>query len=328
MKVLHALGQQGMGWTGGIAATLNSLAQSRLGSWVNFELVTTDRAAALISSWQPDLLVWHRASSWKGVPELLQRKAKAQILIEHHYSAGFETHQVPSRWRFQTMLRLTYKLMDRVVAISQAQQHWMQTQRLVQPEALRLIRSSRVLDAFLPVPEKTQPETPLTLVAYGRFTQQKGFDLLIQAIQQLPPGLVQVLLGGQGPEESKLRQLAGNAPQIHFLGRVDDVPGLLNRCDAVVIPSRWEPWGNVCLEARAAARPVIVSDVDGLSEQAEGCGLLVKPESVTALAEGIQTLVNAPPSQRQLWGQQGRLTASQAWDDYVGAWERLLREFQ
>lgn len=328
MKVLHILGNQGMGWTGGISATLNSLAQSHLAEWVEFQLVTADRATAMVSTWQPDLLVWHRASSWKGLPELLRWKTRPQILIEHHYSAGFEQHQVPSRWRFRSMLRLTYGLMDRVITISEGQRRWMEKQQLVRPEKLRLIRSSRTLDAFLQVPEKVQPETPFTLAAYGRFTEQKGFDRLIQAVQQLPSGTVQLLLGGQGPQEPILKQLAGHHPHIHFLGRVDDVPGFLNRCDAVVIPSRWEPWGNVCLEARAAARPVLVTDIDGLSEQAEGCGLRVEPDRETDLAAGIQTLVNAFVEQRQIWGQQGRLTASRAWEDYVNAWDKVLRELQ
>ncbi|MBC1220728.1 glycosyltransferase family 4 protein [Nostoc sp. UCD121] len=328
MKVLHILSSHGMGWTGGIRATLASLAQTRLASWVEFQLVTQDQAKATLKTWQPDLLVIHRASSWKGIPELLTLKAKARILVEHHYSAGFEQHQVPSSWRFRAMLRLNYRLMDRVVSISQGQQQWMQSDRLVASEKVRLICSSRNLDPFFQVPAKAEPEGLFTLAAYGRFTHQKGFDRLIEAVQLLPIGSVQLLLGGQGPNEQNLKALAQNHPHIHFLGKIDDVPEFLSRCDAVVIPSRWEPWGNVCLEARAAARPVLVSDIDGLTEQAKNCGIEFKPDSCQNLTDGIWQMINASPEQRQSWGQQGRLSAIHAWDDYVNAWEQVLREFK
>jgi glycosyltransferase involved in cell wall biosynthesis len=328
MKVLHILSSKGMGWTGGIQATLASLAQSRLSSWVDFELTTQDQAKAVCTRWQPHLLVFHCASSWKGIPDLLLLKANARMLVEHHYSAGFEQYQVPSRWRFHTMLKMTYGMMDRVVAISKGQQDWMNHQRLAAPNKVRLIRSSRVLNTFLAVDEKAEPETPFTIGAYGRFTLQKGFDRLIEAVQQLPSGTVQLCLGGQGPHEASLKSLAQGNPNIRFLGRIDDVPKFLSHCDAVAISSRWEPWGNVCLEARAAARPVIVSDIDGLSEQTKDCGIRVPPDNAQALAAGIEHLISASPAQRQLWGQQGRIGATRAWDDYIESWEQVLKEFR
>lgn len=95
--------------------------------------------------------------------------------------------------------------------------------------------------------------------------------------------------------------MAHNHPHIHFLGKIDDVPGFLSRCDAVVVPSRWEPWGNVCLEARAAARPVLVSDVDGLTEQAKNCGIQFQPENCRMLADGIVQMIQASPEQRKSW---------------------------
>ncbi|NJM76697.1 MAG: glycosyltransferase family 4 protein [Acaryochloridaceae cyanobacterium RU_4_10] len=328
MKVLHILSTKGMGWTGGIQATLTSLAQSRLSSWVDFELTTQKHAKAVCTRWQPDLLVFHRASSWKGIPDLLSLKAKARMLVEHHYSAGFEQYQVPSRWRFHTLLKMTYGMMDRVVAISKGQQDWMNRQRLAAPSKIRLIRSSRVLSSFLKVAEKVEPESPFTLGAYGRFTPQKGFDRLIEAVQLLPSGAVQLCLGGQGPHEASLKSLAQDNPNIRFLGRIDDVPDFLSHCDAVAIPSRWEPWGNVCLEARAAARPAIVSDIDGLSEQTQDCGIRVPPDNAQALAAGIEQLMRASPAQRQEWGRQGRIGATRAWDEYIESWEQVLKEFQ
>lgn len=167
----------------------------------------------------------------------------------------------------------------------------------------------------------------LRLVAFGRLSDQKGFDLLIEAVRKLPAGSVQLRLG-EGPLRSSLKQRAGADPAIQLVGRVDDVPGFLSQADAVAIPSRWEPWGNVCLEARAAARPILVRAVDGLQEQAQGCGLQVESDEPSAWAAAITTMAAASDEQRLTWARHGRATAASAWDDFVHAWETLLGEFR
>ena len=93
-----------------------------------------------------------------------------------------------------------------------------------------------------------------------------------------------------------------------------------------VIPSRWEPWGNVCLEARAAGKPIIASAVDGLSEQIQNFGLLVPPGNSVALAKAIQELVNLPTDKLIAMGEQGKTSAINAWETYLSNWEKLLEE--
>lgn len=317
-----------MGWSGGIAATLESLSRSHLGAWVTFACVGRTEARQRIQAWRPHLIVLHRASSWRGLADLAALAGPRRVLIEHHYSQGFEQHQVPSKRRFRTMLRLTYGGMDRVVAVSEGQRQWMRGAQLVGDSRLRLIRSSRDVAPFLAVPLPGPAPRPLRLVAFGRLSDQKGFDLLIEAVRQLPAGSVQLRLGGEGPLRSSLKQRAGADPAIQLVGRVDDVPGFLSQADAVAIPSRWEPWGNVCLEARAAARPILVRAVDGLQEQAQGCGLQVESDEPSAWAAAITTMAAASDEQRLTWARHGRATAASAWDDFVHAWETLLGEFR
>jgi glycosyltransferase involved in cell wall biosynthesis len=329
MRVLHVLASQGMGWSGGIAANLESLAQSRLSqTGVTFALVGRDQARERIRTWKPRLIVLHRASSWKGLQDLACLAGPRRVLIEHHYSAGFETHRVTARGRFRTMLRLTYGGMDRVVAISEQQRQWMRQAQLVSERKLRLIRSSRVVSTFLAVPPGPPLASPLRLAAYGRLNEQKGFDLLIDAVRLLPPGSVQLRLGGDAPLRTDLLERAGGDPAIQLVGRVDDVPGFLRDADVVAIPSRWEPWGNVCLEARAAGRPLLVQAVDGLIEQSHGCGIQVEQGSAAAWAEAIRTMADCSESQRQAWARHGRETAAPAWEQFLTAWDTLLQEFR
>ncbi|MCP9784687.1 glycosyltransferase [Cyanobium sp. N5-Cardenillas] len=339
MKVLHILASGSSGKICGIRPSLEMLASSPLGERHLFAMVGPEELNSTLEDWNPDLLVWHKACSWRGLPGLIRHRKHRQILFEHHYCDGFERHNVPSTLRFRTMLRLSYGAMKQVVAVSCAQHGWLQTAHLISASSSRLLRSSRTVDDFLLLPVAAPAkQRPLTLLAYGRLTPQKGFDRLLRALRLLPGGGFRMLLVGDGPQQDTLKALASDDARVELLGARKDIPALLAQADAVVIPSRWEPWGNVCLEARAAGRPVIVSDVDGLPEQVLGvsngtasarhgaCGLVVKGESDHALAAALDTLLTSSAGQRHSWSEAGRRSARTAWNDYLDNWSRLLDE--
>ncbi len=335
MRVLHVLPTGGMGWSGGIRPTLRSLAEAEALSDHSFELAGLEDLPEVVARWQPDLLAWHVASSWKLLPRLLRRRTLPILLFEHHYSAGFEQLTVPSALRFRAMLRFSYGAAARVVAVSLAQKRWMEEAGLAGKRRLRLICSSRPLEPFLslPPPAVSMAGAPIRLLAYGRFTPQKGFDRLIRALRRLPEAPLQLRLVGDGPQRQELERLAAGESRIRVEGPSADIPARLGEADVVVIPSRWEPWGNVCLEARAAARPVVVSDVDGLPEQVKDCGLVVpaaadESEGERALAAALEAVVTTTPEKRLDWSRQARRSAAGAWTGYVDGWSRLLEEFR
>ena len=132
---------------------------------------------------------------------------------------------------------------------------------------------------------------------------------------------MKIKLGGLGPEEDSLKRLARGCHNIEFCGQVYNVPMFLATCDAVVIPSRFEPFGLVGLEARAAGRPIIVTDVDGLPEQAKNCGLVVNANDEEALIDAVESL--DPVSLRRM-AHQARESARSAWDVYLERWQSLL----
>ncbi|MCT7983241.1 glycosyltransferase family 4 protein [Laspinema sp. A4] len=311
---------------GGVMTMVDSLTGSYLSKQFDFKTVCLDAHEAINERVTPDVVVINKACTWKRIPNLLWlylRKRKTQVvIIEHHYTAGFETHQVPEKKRFRLMLKISYALADRVVAVSEDQADWMFKNNLVEAEKLYKINPAVKLKEFLEVSDR-QPRKEIHLAAYGRFCQQKGFDILIEAMKLIPQHTVNLYLGGDGPDKDDLKERAIGLKNVTFCGAIDDVPQFLEGCDAVVISSRWEPFGLVCMEAKAAGKPVIASDIDGLREQVDNCGILVPPEDPVKLAEAIASLGD---HDLLTWGQNGRNSVKDARTQFLTKWENLLLE--
>ena len=144
-----------------------------------------------------------------------------------------------------------------------------------------------------PLPRKefyTPPDPPL-LLALGRLHENKGFDVLLDALSRIPD--TYLWLAGEGPKRGELEELAeklGVKPRVRFLGWRDDIEALLASCDVFVSPSRHEPLGNVIVEAWAQSKPVVAADSLGpgtLIEQYVN-GVLVPINDARSLSYGIQ----------------------------------------
>ena len=139
------------------------------------------------------------------------------------------------------------------------------------------------------------------LVAAGRLTRQKGFDLLLQAlpavVAQRPD--LRVLIAGEGPERRALAGQAGRLrlqERVRFLGARDDLEALFAAAHGFVLPSRSEGSPYVLLEAMALGLPVVATEVGGVPAMLDGGanGLLVRAEDPPALAAAILSLVQFP----------------------------------
>ncbi len=318
--VWHLIGDKR---AGGSNRLVQQLISSSLEKQFNFEVLRLEEAKAKLKHSSPDAIVFHYPCAWKYLLDLWLLKQHSKLYIyDHHYSQGFERHQVASKCRFRLMLRLAYGLADGVVSISNAQRDWMLSNKLVKPSNIRTIYSASPVDSLLTITAKN-PSIPLKIGAYGRFAPQKGFDLLLPAFTSLPPEKFQLCLGGYGQDEQLIKDLAQDLPHVKLLDAIEDVPAFLADCDVIVIPSRWEPWGLVCLEAKAAGKPVVAFAIDGLSEQVRDCGLLVPANEPTKLTEAIASL---PKQDLAAWGQAGRASVVNAWAEFLHSWEVFLGE--
>jgi glycosyltransferase involved in cell wall biosynthesis len=125
--------------------------------------------------------------------------------------------------------------------------------------------------------------------------------------------LAEFVLVGDGPfrtEWEELAQQLGIGPRTRFLGERSDITSVLAALDVVVSPSRTESLSNAILEAMAAGRPVVATQVGGNPELVRDCetGLLVAPEDERALAKALETMLASPNLARE-WGENARRIA-------------------
>ncbi|WP_199180353.1 glycosyltransferase family 4 protein [Verrucosispora sp. ts21] len=139
------------------------------------------------------------------------------------------------------------------------------------------------------------------LIGYaGRLVYEKGVQHLVDAVPQLRdrhPGL-RVLIAGDGPYrgelEERTRQL-GLGGTVRFAGFLDNtqLPAVLGATDATVVPSLYEPFGMVALEAAAAGAPLAVARTGGLAEIVEPgvTGVTFPHSDPPALAGAVGQLI-------------------------------------
>ncbi len=182
------------------------------------------------------------------------------------------------------------------------------------------------------------PTDKLVLLV-GRLVYEKGFQFALEALPGLIErlGAVRFIVAGSGTAEQELREQArqlGLDPRGTFLGWIgDDVLHSLYRiADLTVVPSIYEPFGLVALEAMASGCPCLVADTGGLREVVphEDVGLRFRsrdPASLAAMAERLLTeralrdRLVAEASEHVLgfdWGDVARQVSS-VYDDVVSA---------
>lgn len=151
------------------------------------------------------------------------------------------------------------------------------------------------------------PAQTVLIGGAGRLTMQKGFTYALRAFRLIEREFpdVHLVIAGDGPLSTPLRAEArqlGLARRVHFLGWRTDIANILAGLDVFVMPSLWEGFGLVLLEAMAQALPIVGSNVSAIPEiVAHGeTGLLVPPRDPDALADALRTLLRDPALMRHL----------------------------
>jgi glycosyltransferase involved in cell wall biosynthesis len=172
------------------------------------------------------------------------------------------------------------------------------------------------------------------VIAAGRLTSQKGFDLLIRAFAPVArdhPGW-RLRIHGDGPEHAALQRLIGEQgldDEAELMGPTKRLGAAFAHASVFVLSSRWEGFGMVIVEAMSCGLPVVSFDCPrGPAEiiTPGRDGILVPPEDVAGLSAAIEALV-VDPERRRAYGA-AALETARAYDvrEIAARWEALLAE--
>jgi glycosyltransferase involved in cell wall biosynthesis len=203
---------------------------------------------------------------------------------------------------------------DALICVSESERKVAGERRIAPLDRLVLIGNAIEASSFEPVIDRSVAKSALGLdadrpvVGYiGRLAKQKGIGCLIEAARQViaVEEKTQFVLVGEGELDRVVRQMVskhGLADHVKLAGYRMDIPQVLAALDLLVLPSLYEGLPYTLLEAMAAGRAVIATDVGGnrdLVRHGE-TGILVSPNNSAELADALIHLLTAPDERDRL----------------------------
>ncbi len=169
---------------------------------------------------------------------------------------------------------------------------------------------------------------PFRFLYVGSVIARKGVPMLLDAWRALAPKNVELwIAGGIGARE---RSLIPDLPGLRLLGQVahSDMAAIYASCDVFVLPSLFEGFGLVILEALASGLPVISTPHTGAVEAVteDLLGRLVPVASVDALIEAMRHYLSSPPDRAKVAAAASALRQRFSWEAYGDRWATLLGE--
>lgn len=287
---------------------------------------------SMIAGTRPDVLI----SFQDGVNELVLLSCVGKSFAKMISCQNDISQRRHINRRWAAARRFAYPLADRVVFLDKFQssaaagkyRRWRCT-GIPNPIPWSEIERGRAEDPEFPVDEIAGG----FIVAMGRLTPQKGFDLLIRAYSRLQRrSEVQLVIIGEGDERDRLRELSRSLEvddAVWFAGLLRNPFSLISRARVFVLSSRYEGQGLALIEAMACKVPVVSFDCPsgpGLVIESGRNGLLAKSGDPDSLAHRIDEILSDPQRAAAL-AEYGQAAAKAYSPDGIARnWHTLIRE--
>lgn len=285
-------------------------------------LAQIPRVAATIRRLKPDLVHLHGQFAGSMGQLALQLASRPTSLYHVQWPSYLDDAGPWSRLRNQTSELVSCRLASAVVAVSETDRAEFIKRGLCRPEKIGVIHNAYSTE--IEATASTAPPRDGQVIGFvGRLSDQKGCEYLIRAAPSVlsKHPAAKFLLIGDGPERARLELLAqtlGVAGAVEFAGYQPQPAELIPNTSLVVIPSIYDPFPLVTVEAMALGRPVVGSSVGGIPEAvADGeTGILVPPRDPHAIAAAIDRLLDSPSLLNQM-GEAGRRRARERYSPAV-----------
>lgn len=225
--------------------------------------------------------------------------SKATLCTTEHSNTNHRRH-----WGWYRQIdRWMYRRYGRIICITEAVKKNLRMEVGVAEDKMTVVNNGIDVEKYTnakpiaSIAENKQNKKIILMVA--GFRKQKDQDTLIKAVALLPDDYV-LWLAGDGERRSEIEKLIKDlniGEKVNLLGVCTNLPSLLKTADIVVLSSHSEGFGLAAVEGMAAGKPVIASNVPGLSEIVEGAGLMFPATN----AEELSKLIMQISSNEQLY---------------------------
>jgi len=271
----------------------------------------------LIDETRPAIMHTHMAKAG-AIGRIAARQQRLRPKLVHtfhgHVLDGYFSAPVQSA--FVAVERRLARSTDVLIAVSEEVKNSLLGLGIGHEDKFRVVPLGLELDPFVAV---THPSNALRTRAgisrdipligiVGRITSIKDHATMLEALARIPG--VHLAVIGDGEDRERIRRRAielGLASRTHFVGWIADMPGALSDLDVVALTSRNEGTPVALIEALAAGKSVVATDVGGVrSVVTHGkTGLIVPPQDPEAVAEAIVELLS-DDAKRERMGAMGR----------------------
>jgi GalNAc-alpha-(1->4)-GalNAc-alpha-(1->3)-diNAcBac-PP-undecaprenol alpha-1,4-N-acetyl-D-galactosaminyltransferase len=266
---------------------LPAIGRAALFARIKANLTRIWRLRIAIAKQRADFIVSHMDQT-NVLVLIASRGLRVPVIVVEHVDP--RSHRIGAIW--ETLRRVIYKWAARIVVVSE---------KMKAGYSSRIQRSMTVIYNPVVVPEQSlSPALGLKkIVSMGRLSNQKGFDILIEAFATVAARHPEATLTiwGTGPEHGRLSALIdqlGLGSRIRLAGFTDKPAEALAAGSVFVLASRYEGFGLALAEAMALGMPVVSSDCpSGPSEiiRHRVDGILVPPENPRRLAEALNEVL-------------------------------------
>ena len=279
----------------------------------------------ILTNVEKELRISGLASIFAGVKAVISRKG-VDLPIKNRLQYRF-THN---------------KLASVIVANSQATKKtllknapWLNQDKIsviyngIDPE-LFSIENTRDLRDELGIPQQ------IPLIGFvGRLNVQKGIVYILEAFEKVFENIpaAQLLMAGTGDLRNEIETIAkekGFSRNIHLIGFRDDIPNVMRTIDLLILPSVWEGFGIVLIEAMAAEKPCVITNISSMPEIViDGqTGIVVPSKDANKLADAIINLIHNPSLAKKMGGEGKKLVQNKfTLQKMISRYEQLFYEY-
>jgi glycosyltransferase involved in cell wall biosynthesis len=245
---------------------------------------------------QYDLIHVHLFPSlyWVSIGKMLTNKKVKLVFTEHNTKNKRLNNKL-----FRIFDKFIYGFYDKIICISEPVKDALISSNIVNLNKLIVIENGISMDLIKKAEISNRKllgysDSDILMIMVAGFRKQKDQDTVIKSLKNLPANHI-LLLVGDGERREDLKQLVERenlTERVNFLGIRTDVYPLIKMCDISILSSHWEGFGLSAVESMACETPLIVSDVEGLSEVVGDGALLFERGNENELVGLITKLLN------------------------------------